>query len=236
MFHILTTTNASILEAFTTATTATTITPLFAFLYAGAAGILGFIISLIYLKTGKVSKNFARTLIILPILVCVVMTMVNGNMGTSVAIVGAFSLIRFRSLQGSSRDIAFIFFAMTAGLTCSMGYVLFAAAITVLVGVILFVTNGLHYAEKRMEEKDLRITIPENLDYTTVFNEIFEVYTKEHKLIQVKTTNMGSLYQLRYHITLKEMEKEKEFLDELRCRNGNLTVILGRTDMDEEEL
>ena len=200
-----------------------------AFVYAVAAGVLGVIISLTYMKTGKVSKNFARTLIILPVLVSVVITMVNGNLGTSVAIVGAFSLIRFRSLQGSSRDIAFIFFAMTAGLTCSMGYLLFVC-------VILVVLQLSHYGEKRTEEKDLRITIPENLDYTNIFEEIFEQYTKGHKLLQVKTTNMGSLYELRYHTTLKEEAKEKEFLDALRCRNGNLTVILGRTDMEEEEL
>lgn len=207
-----------------------------AFFYAVIAGVLGVGISLTYMKTGKVSKNFARTLIILPVLVCVVMTMVNGNLGTSVAIVGAFSLIRFRSLQGSSRDIAFIFFAMTAGLTCSMGYLIYAAAVTVLVCVILFVLQVVHYGEKRTEEKDLRITIPENLDYPHIFEEIFEEYTKEHKLIQVKTTNMGSLYELRYQTVLKEKEREKEFLDAVRCRNGNLTVILGRTDMNEEEL
>lgn len=207
-----------------------------AFFYAVIAGVLGVVISFTYMKTGKVSKNFARTLIILPILVCVVMTMVNGNLGTSVAIVGAFGLIRFRSLQGSSRDIAFIFFAMTAGLTCSMGYLVFAAMITVFVCVVLFVLQLVHYGEKRTEEKDLRITIPENLDYTNIFQEIFEEYTKEHKLIQVKTTNMGSLYELRYHTSLKDNNREKEFLDALRCRNGNLTVILGRTDMEAEEL
>lgn len=207
-----------------------------AFFYAVIAGVLGVGISLTYMKTGKVSKNFARTLIILPVLVCVVMTMVNGNLGTSVAIVGAFSLIRFRSLQGSSRDIAFIFFAMTAGLTCSMGYLIFAAAVTVFVCVILFVLQVIHYGEKKTEEKDLRITIPENLDYPHIFEEIFEEYTKQCKLIQVKTTNMGSLYELRYHTVLKDNAREKEFLDAVRCRNGNLTVILGRTDMNEEEL
>ncbi len=207
-----------------------------AFLYAVVAGIMGVVISMIYMKTGKVSKNFARTLIILPILVCVVMTMVNGNLGTSVAIMGAFGLIRFRSLQGSSRDIAFIFFAMTIGLTCSMGHLLFAAAVTVTVCAVLLILNLIHYGEKKTEEKDLRVTIPENLDYTTIFNDIFEHYAREQKLIRVKTTNMGSLYELQYRVYLQEESKEKDFLDALRCRNGNLTVILGRTDMEEEEL
>lgn len=221
----------------TTAATGTgTISIVTALLYALAAGVLGMGISLSYLKTGKVSKNFARTLVILPIMVCVVMTMVNGNLGTSVAIMGAFSLIRFRSLQGSSRDIGYIFFAMTAGLTCSMGYLLFALCITVLIIAVLLLLKGIRYGESRSQQKDLRITIPEHLDYTGIFDELFARFTEEHKLIRVKTTNMGSLYEVEYHVILKEEKQEKEFLDEIRCRNGNLTVICGRTDLEEEEL
>lgn len=207
-----------------------------AFGYAAASGGLGFLISLSYLKTGKVSKNFARTLVLLPMMVCVVMTMVNGNLGTSVAIMGAFSLVRFRSLQGSSRDIGYIFFAMMAGLTCSMGYLLFGTAITLfMIGIQLCLTAVGFGAGKR-QRKDLRITIPEQLDYTEIFEDLFEKFTREHRLLQVKTTNMGSLYELEFEIILNEEEREKEFLDEIRCRNGNLTVICGRTDMREEEL
>lgn len=213
-----------------------TITIWAAFVYAVIAGLLGVIISFTYMKTGKVSRNFARTLIILPILVSVVITMVNGNLGTSVAIMGAFSLVRFRSLQGSSRDISFIFFAMTVGLTCSMGYFLFASAVTILVSLVVLVLHMVHFAEKKIEEKDLRITIPENLDYTSVFDEIFEHYTSKNTLIRIKTTNMGSLYELEYRTVLKSQREEKQFLDDIRCRNGNLTVILGRTDFGEEEL
>lgn len=220
----------------TTMTTTTTISAMTALGYALIAGVLGLIISFSYLKTGKVSKNFARTLVVLPIMVCVVMTMVNGNLGTSVAIMGAFSLIRFRSLQGSSRDIGYIFFAMTVGLTCSMGYLLFAAAITGIIIVIMLVLKGIKYGECNKQQKDLRITIPEHLDYTEIFDELFEKFTREHKLMRVKTTNMGSLYELEYYVTLKEEKQEKEFLDEIRCRNGNLTVICGRTDFGEEEL
>ncbi len=219
-----------------TADTTSTITLTTAFLYAAAAGILGLIISISYLKSGKVSKNFARTLIVLPIMVCVIMTMVNGNLGTSVAIMGAFSLVRFRSLQGSSRDIAYIFLAMTVGVTCSMGYVVFAFGITILVALIILALNFLHYGEEKQQQKDLRITIPENLDYTHIFDEVFDLYAKERKMLRVKTTNMGSLYELQYHVTLKDDEREKEFLDALRCRNGNLTVICGRTDFGGEEL
>lgn len=217
------------------ATTGTTISMSQAFLYTVLAGILGLVISITYLKTGKVSKNFARTLIILPMLVCVVMLVVNGNLGASVAIVGAFGLIRFRSLQGNSRDIAFVFFAMTLGLTCSVGSIAFAAGITALVCLVLIVLHVFHYAENRAEEKELRITIPENLDYNGIFDDLFETYTKKNKLIRVKTSNMGSLYELTYRIELATEDKEKEFIDELRCRNGNLTVICGRCDYNGEE-
>lgn len=206
-----------------------------AFLYTILAGVLGLAISLTYIKTGKVSKNFARTLIILPILVCVVMLVVNGNLGTSVAIVGAFSLIRFRSLQGNSRDIAFVFFAMSIGLICSIGDVLFALGITVLVCVILILLNLIHYAEIRTEERELKVTMPENLDYMNLLDDLMERYTKNHKMVKVKTTNMGSLYEITYIIQLKEAAKEKEFLDAIRCRNGNLTVICGRRDYNAVE-
>ncbi|MGN0290640.1 MAG: DUF4956 domain-containing protein [Lachnospiraceae bacterium] len=207
-----------------------------AFLYCAAAGALGVVISLTYMKTGKVSVNFARTLVILPILICVVMQAVNGSLGTSVAILGAFSLIRFRSLQGSSRDIAFIFFSMTVGIICSIGYLVFAVGITVFVCAILFFLNMIHYAQRKVPVKDLRITIPENLDYSDIFEDIFENYLKKWELIRVKTTNMGSLYELEYRIEIKEAVKEKEMLDDIRTRNGNLNIVCGRCELEYEEL
>ena len=203
-----------------------------AFLYTVMAGVLGVLISLTYLKTGKVSKNFARTLIILPMLVCVVMLVVNGNLGTSVAIVGAFSLIRFRSLQGNSRDIAFVFFAMAIGLTCSVGYLVFAIGIAVLVCFVLFLLQVTHYGEQKIFEKELKVTIPENLDYSGIFDDIFAEYTSKCKMVRVKTTNMGSLYEVTYHMEMNDDTKEKQMIDEIRCRNGNLTVICGRCDFN----
>jgi hypothetical protein len=158
------------------------------------------------------------------------MLVVNGNLGTSVAIVGAFSLIRFRSLQGSSRDIGFVFFAMTAGLTCSIGYLAFAAGITVLVCAVIVILYVTHFAENKTVEKKLRVTIPENLDYNGLLDDLFEVYTKKHRMEQVKTANMGSLYDVTYMVELKDENREKEFLDAIRCRNGNLNVVCGRGD------
>ena len=203
-----------------------------AFLYTIMAGVLGVVISLTYLKTGKVSKNFARTLIILPMLVCAVMLVVNGNLGTSVAIVGAFSLIRFRSLQGNSRDIAFVFFAMTIGLICSVGYLVLAIGIAVLICCVLFLLQVMHYGEQKHFEKELKVTIPENLDYSGIFDDIFAQYTSQCKLVRVKTTNMGSLYEVTYHMELNDEAEEKQMIDEIRCRNGNLTIICGRRDFN----
>lgn len=204
-------------------------------MYAVVAALLGVVISLTYIKTGKVSKNFARTLIVLPVLVCVVMIAVNGNLGASVAVMGAFSLVRFRSLQGSSRDIAFIFFTMTVGIVCSIGSILLAVTITALVCLIWVVLSVVKYADTETTENELRVTIPEHLDYTEIFDDIFESYTSEHKLVRVKTTNMGSMYDLFYRVKLVDSKDQKKFIDEIRCRNGNLTVILGRVDMNPAE-
>ncbi len=203
--------------------------------YMAVAALLGILISITYIKTGKTSTNFARTLIILPILVCLVMMAVNGNFGTSLAVVGAFSLVRFRSLQGSSRDIGFIFFAMSIGIVCAIGQLPLAAIVTVSVCLIHFVMNLVGFANKDTSEKDLRVTIPENLDYNDIFDDLFNEYTISHKLIGVKTTNMGSMYEINYRIKLSDWRDEKKFLDEIRMRNGNLTVVCGRCDLNEIE-
>ena len=203
--------------------------------YMGVAALLGILISITYIKTGKTSTNFARTLIILPILVCLVMMAVNGNFGTSLAVVGAFSLVRFRSLQGSSRDIGFIFFAMSIGIVCAIGQLPLATIVTVSVCLIHFVMNITGFARNDESEKDLRVTIPENLDYSDIFDDLFEEYTTFNKLMGVKTTNMGSMYEINYKIKLVDPRDEKKFLDEIRMRNGNLTVVCGRCDLNAIE-
>lgn len=227
----------SILLALSGTTTAEVeITNSIAVIYSVAAGLLGLLISLTYMKTGnRVSKNFARTLITLPILVCIVLLVVNGNFGTSIAVLGAFSLVRFRSLQGSSRDISFIFFSMTIGIVCAVGEVILATILTTAICIIYFILNAIKYGANNTEEKDLKITIPENLDYSDIFDDLFEKYTKEHRQIAVRTTNMGSMYEINYRVKLKNEREEKQFLDDIRMRNGNLTVICGRCDMNEAE-
>jgi len=225
----------AILEALASVST-TEITTQMAISYALVAGVLGLIISLTYMKTAvKISKNFARTLIILPMLVCTVLLVVNGNFGTSIGVLGAFSLVRFRSLQGSSRDISYIFLSMTVGIVCAIGELQLALILTLIVSLINFVLYYTKYAAKESEDRDLRVTIPENLDYMGIFDDLFEKYTSNWKQIMVKTTNMGSMYEINYRVRLKEQQQEKNFLDEIRMRNGNLTVICGRCDVNEAE-
>ena len=206
-----------------------------AILYAVAALVLGLAISCTYQKTGKVSTGFARTLVILPVLVCVVMICVNGNLGASVAVMGAFSLIRFRSLQGTARDIAYIFLAMSVGIAISVGQPLYAVVITVLVCLVMALLSVIKFADKPNNERELRITIPEDLDYNDIFDDIFARFTKGVKLVRVKTTNMGSMYEITYRVELLDERQIKEMIDEIRVRNGNLNVVLGRCDMKPEE-
>ena len=198
--------------------------------------LAGFAISYIYMYTGKYTKNFSIALVILPVLIQVVIMLVNGNLGTSVAVLGAFSLVRFRSVPGSSKEICSIFFAMAIGLATGMGYLTFALLATVIVGLIFVILYKTSFGEVKQDEKELRITIPENLDYTEIFDDLFETYTSEYTLDKVKTTNLGSMYELHYHIILKDQKKEKNFIDDLRCRNGNLTIICSRVSSRKEEL
>lgn len=149
---------------------------------------------------------------------------------------GAFSLIRFRSMPGNSREIVSIFFAMGIGLAVGMGHILFAAVITVLVSIVLVILSKTKFGEKNTHEKKLKIVIPEDLDYSNVFDDLFEKYTKTNQLEKVKTTNMGSLYELTYKIVTKENTNEKEFIDDIRCRNGNLNITLTREIINENEL
>lgn len=175
------------------------------------------------------------TLTIQSALLCTIVSLVH-NVGTSVAVLGTFSLIRFRSVPGSSREIVSIFFSMAVGLATGMGFLTFAAMMTVLTGVVFLLLMKAPFGESGSKEKDLRITIAENLDYTGIFEDIFQKYTSKCSLQRVKTTNLGSMYELDYHITLKDASQEKEMIDAIRCRNGNLTIICGRRSSIQEEL
>lgn len=188
--------------------------------------ILGIIISLVHKFTSNYTKNFLITLAILPILVQSIILMVSGNLGTSIAIVGAFSLVRFRSLPGTSKEILSVFFAMTIGLATGMGQLVFATIVTILVSIVLIILSKTKFGSIGQNKKILKITLPDNLDYTEVFDDIFEKYVKDYKLDNVKTVNLGSLFELTYTLTIKKDINEKSFIDELRSRNGNLKIVL----------
>ena len=200
--------------------------------------ILGFMMAGAYMIGSRYTKSFVITLALLPAIVCVVIMMVNGNIGAGVAVAGAFSLVRFRSAPGSAKEIVYIFFAMGAGLIVGMGYLAFAALFT-LAMCIIFVIASLISSKKganRCRHKTLKIVIPENINYTEVFDDIFAEYTTSAEQTKVKTTNMGSLYSVWYEITLKDPKKEKEFIDKLRCRNGNLEISVSRQETVNNEL
>ena len=198
--------------------------------------VLGGVISFTHKLTTKTTSNFLITLVLLPVLVQVVILLINGNLGTSLAVAGAFSLIRFRSMQGNSKEIISIFWAMTIGLALGMGYVLYSIVITLIVAVLIIILSKVFEKTQDASEKRLKVLIPENLDYNEVFNDIFEKYTNNAELVKVKTTNMGSMYELSYTVKMKEVQKEKDFMDEIRCRNGNLLVMVQRQELSEVEL
>ncbi len=196
--------------------------------------VFGAAIALLYTYRSVYSKSFVITLALLPAIVQIVIMLVNGNLGTGVAVMGAFSLVRFRSVPGSAREICSIFFAMAVGLATGMGYLAVAVVFVLVVGAVNLLYTATRFGEPRRLEKTLRITIPESLDYTGVFDDLFAQYTAKRELVEVKTTNMGSLFRLSYRIRLKDAACEKEFLDALRCRNGNLEIVCGQAVLGQE--
>lgn len=202
----------------------------------GTSLALGIFLAALHTYKNTYSKNFIVTLALLPVIVQTVITIVNGNLGTGVAVMGAFSLVRFRSVPGNSREIGSVFLAMAVGLAAGMGYLTMAVMLAFLVGAAMILLVSLPIGRQGWTARELKVTIPENLDYMGIFDDIFEEYVKKHQLMKVKTVNMGSLYELCYRIDLKNEAQEKEMLDEIRCRNGNLTIVCGRIPESREEL
>lgn len=201
-------------------------------LCVGSALIVGLILAAFYMYGTRYTKSFVATLALLPAVVCVVIMMVNGNVGTGVAVAGAFSLVRFRSVPGSAKEIGAIFLAMGTGLIVGMGYLGYAFLCAVILGFFSALYSRLDFGfrNKNSLYKTLHITIPEELDYTDVFEPILRKYTSECELTVVKTTNMGSLFRLTYNLKLNNAGKEKEMIDKLRCRNGNLEITISKQE------
>lgn len=199
------------------------------FLICTAASlVLGIGLAFVSQFRARSTQSFAVTLAILPMVVQVVIMLVNGNIGAGVAVAGAFSLVRFRSAPGTAREIGVLFLGMAIGLATGMGYVGLAALTFVIVSTALLALTALRLGQKDAGERLLKITIPEDLDYEGLFDDLFVQYTTSHTLVRVKTSNMGTLYELEYRITLRSESIPKEFLDALRCRNGNLNIVCGR--------
>ena len=204
----------------------------------GLSLLLGLVMAFAYMYRTRYTKSFVVTLALLPAVVCVVIMLVNGNVGTGVAVAGAFSLVRFRSVPGTAKEICTLFLAMGAGLIAGMGYLGFAVLFTVVMCVMFLLYNRLDLGTRKNAAiyKTLAVTIPEDLDYTDVFEDVFQEYTASHDLVCVKTTNMGSMFRLTYHVTLRDITKEKEMIDKLRCRNGNLEISVSRQETAVAEL
>lgn len=216
----------------------TTITTSAFFACIISALVIGTVMALIYRIKNSSSQSFLVTLSVIPAAVAMVIMLVNGDFGTGVAVAGAFGLIRFRSAPGTAKEIAAIFTAMGVGLACGVGYIGYAAAFAAIMcgAMLLYGLVGLGSEKNEEHQKKLTITIPENLDYSRVFDDLFDKYTVSHKLVNVKTTNMGSLFKLAYDVELKGDASEKSFIDELRCRNGNLEINLHRRESTSGEL
>lgn len=200
--------------------------------------IAGVLLAFSYMYRTRYTKSFVISLALLPAVVCVVIMMVNGNVGTGVAVAGAFSLVRFRSVPGTAKEICALFMAMGAGLIAGMGYLGFALLFTVIMCVVFVFYNRMDFGTNKNAEqfKTLRIVIPEDLDYTGVFEDVFAEYTISHELVRVKSANMGSMFKLTYNVMLKDITREKEMIDKIRCRNGNLEIVVSRQETTVTEL
>ena len=220
------------------AASAAVISPEDFLLCLGTALFLGLVMALVYMFRTRYTKSFVVTLALLPAVVCVVIMLVNGNVGTGVAVAGAFSLVRFRSAPGTAKEICTLFLAMGAGLIVGMGYLGYGLVFTLVMcaAFLLYSTMDLGEKKNAAAYKTLNITIPEDLDYTGVFEDIFDGYTSSHQLVRVKTTNMGSMFHLTYHVTLRHTTKEKGMSGQLRCRNGNLEIAVSSQENSVAEL
>ena len=211
------------------------LTPSAFFICTAVSLILGIGTAAVGMFRSKSTQSFAITLAILPVTVQLVIMLVNGNIGAGVAVAGAFSLVRFRSAPGNAREICALFCAMAVGLATGMGYVVAAGIFFAVVSAATLALAALNFGGRSEAERILKITIPEDTEYNGLFDDLFAKYTRACRLEKVKTANMGTLYELCYRITLKDEKNLKEFIDGIRCRNGNLGIVCSR-EADKESL
>lgn len=192
------------------------------------AMVLGFGTALVFLVRDRHTNAFSQSLALLPGVVTLVIMLVNGNIGAGLAVAGTFALVRFRSAPGSAKEITGLFMAVAIGLACGMGYVGVALLFFVLMSAYVLGLGAARFGEESEKHRHLKITVPENTDYETLFADLLEKYTVSHELSKVRTTNMGTLFELQYRVVLKDPRQIREMIDEIRCRNGNLNIVCSR--------
>lgn len=201
-----------------------------------ASLVLGLLVSLYYIYKSQHTKSLALSLILIPAIEAVVIMMVNGSLGAGIAVAGSFALIRFRSVKGSAKELTCIFLAMAIGIICGTGYIAIAALFTLLLLAVSFILTTIGFGKDGVNEKYLKVTIPESLNYDEAFEDILNKYTSSHELISIKTLNLGSLFRVEYDVNMKDLKQVKEMIDELRTRNGNLEIMCGSKAGEKEEL
>ena len=216
--------------------TSTAVKPLIMLEAIGVALVLGLVVAKVYQYKTVYSKSFVMSLALLPALIAVVIFLVNGSLGAGVAVMGAFSLIRVRSAPGGAKELVSIFLAMTIGIAIGMGYLVFAGAFTLIMSVAIVLLETINFGQMKHSIRQLTIVIPESLDYESIFDDIFDKATNHLELASVKTSDMGSLFKLKYIIQLNGKMTEKELMDALRTRNGNLEIAISRYITKENEL
>lgn len=205
------------------------ITPLSAVITMVTALILGGAIAFTYQKTQNESvyqRSLAITLVMLPVILSVIILFIGSNIARAFSLAGTLSIIRFRSAPGDAKDIGFIFFDIAAGLACGVGLYAYGALFVVVLCAAIILLEAFNAFEKKTVNKTLKILIPEDLNYDGAFDDVLDAYTKKHTLTKIKTTDLGSLFELCYNVVMIDGKNEQDFLDELRCRNGNLSIVL----------
>ncbi len=202
----------------------------------GTSMLLGLVLSLVFMYKNTYTKSFITALVLIPAVETVVIMLVNDNLGVGLSVAGSFALIRFRSVKGNAKELVAVFIAMTIGIICGTGYVAIAGVFTILLSLVLFLLTITNFGALSENERTLKITIPENLNYDEVFDEVLKKYTTHYELDSVKTLTLGSLFRLDYDITLKDPAKMKKMIDELRVRNSNLEIVCARPSTNRDEL
>ena len=225
------------LETIISSTTGESFTLVNALIVISASILLGLVISCVYIKTHSnngYSSGFPITLIMLPVIISIIILLVGNNVARAFSLAGAFSIIRFRSAPGDPKDIAYVFFTLAVGLTCGMGYIGYAVIFTVILSTLMFILDIIKFAIPKGKSMQLKITVPEDLNYEGVFEEVLNKFATSYSIERVRTRDFGALFELYYRVQLKPDVNQKTFLDELRCRNGNLNISLTMAGFEDK--